>query len=806
MKKTLLSIALVGFAFVASSQTTIFKDYFNSHTVGNLSTGFDPMTEGQGGWYTETLYSGDNAATQIVSVGANNNALQITGFNGPSTTSGPSANRTVFRSLQSVWASRPANQDVIYVSYKMIVPGLSGSKNTFSAYLLNSTGDRLLGVRFNPNTRVADGFAYVKYPDGTYNTRTLVLGFDAATNYNLTFSDDPETIEVLMAYNKVTGVYQIQVSNSDQSVYGSDEFTTSATNEALVGVDPAEFMIVAGAGGLTNSESESVSFDNIHILAQSCIAPNNSDFSYGTASACVGSSNLSPTFLAVENEAAGSYTVTPNSGLSINASGVIDMTLSQPGTYNVKYTSVATNLVISPTYSVPLCSDFHIEQIVIKESVTPSFSSVAVCLGSTPSIPTTSTNGITGTWSPVFAAITANQNYTFTADANQCVTSPTVNFTVTIATPVTPEFSPVSVCSGATPSIPTTSTNGITGLWSPSFAAITANQNYTFTADANQCVTSPTVNFTVTIGSPVTPMFNTPAAICSGTVSSLPLTSTNSVTGTWSPAFAAITAPTEYTFTATTPGCFATGVRVTVPVNSLPTATITSNSSTTFCQGSSVILTSSTGNSYEWKRDATVLASSNTNTHTAYDSGSYTVKVTDANGCSKVSLPTVLTANSKVTPTFTLSDNIVKGSTAIALPTSSTNVPPITGTLSKGSSSAIVSSITSSTLGAIIYTFTPASSFCATPYTKSINCVVGIEEATISSFTIYPNPSNDVISVSFSELASRTGTIKFIAPDGKLIESRDYNNSSVETFDVKSLNPGIYFLQIDNSIEKVVVQ
>ena len=124
-------------------------------------------------------------------------------------------------------------------------------------------------------------------------------------------------------------------------------------------------------------------------------------------------------------------------------------------------------------------------------------------------------------------------------------------------------------------------------------------------------------------------------------MSSLPLTSTNSVTGTWSPAFAAITAPTEYTFTATTAGCF-TSPKVTVPVNALPTATITASGNTSFCLGGSVQLTSSTGASYEWKKDATVL-STTTENYSASEAGSYTVKVTDANGCSKVSDAKVVT-------------------------------------------------------------------------------------------------------------------------------------------------------------------
>jgi hypothetical protein len=188
-------------------------------------------------------------------------------------------------------------------------------------------------------------------------------------------------------------------------------------------------------------------------------------------------------------------------------------------------------------------------------------------------------------------------------------------------------------------SLPLTSINSVTGTWSPAFAAITAPTEYTFTATTAGCYTSPKVTVPVTAN--VVPAFNTPSAICSGTVSSLPLTSTNSVTGTWSPAFAAITAPTEYTFTATTAGCF-TSPKVTVPVNALPTATITASGNTSFCLGGSVQLTSSTGASYEWKKDATVL-STTTENYSASEAGSYTVKVTDANGCSKVSDAKVVT-------------------------------------------------------------------------------------------------------------------------------------------------------------------
>ena len=405
-----------------------------------------------------------------------------------------------------------------------------------------------------------------------------------------------------------------------------------------------------------------------------------------------------------------------------------------------------TNAQITDVYSfVPATGQCATTDVTISVNVKPSItstfasSSSVLCSGDiAPSLPSpTNTPTISGAWSPSIIVNTNATNapvvstYTFTASGSNCVSNGT--YTVTVNPKLTPTFSAVSVCSGVAPSIPSTSTNSITGVWSPSFAAITADKQYKFTVDPNQCVTSPTVDLTVTVNANVTPTFATPAAICSGSTASLLLTSTNvpPITGTWSPAFAAILAPTDYTFTPTPgTGCFTTPkVKVTVPVTA------------------------------------------------------------------------------KTTPTFSIV-NWICNDKPLALPVSSSNSTPIQGAWTIGSST--VTTVNTATVGKFDYTFTPSPTACALPYFKSIEVVkcvaAGIEEAIISPFTIYPNPSNDVISVSFSELNSKNGTIKFISADGKLIESREYTNSSVETFDVKSLNPGVYFLQIDNSIEKVIVQ
>lgn len=78
----------------------------------------------------------------------------------------------------------------------------------------------------------------------------------------------------------------------------------------------------------------------------------------------------------------------------------------------------------------------------------------------------------------------------------------------------------------------------------------------------------------------------------------------------------------------------------TVTVNPLPaTPTITAGTSTTFCQGGSVTLTSSPATSYQWSNGSTLQAV------TVNSSGTFSVTVTNANGCSASSAGTTVTVN-----------------------------------------------------------------------------------------------------------------------------------------------------------------
>src|SRR4029434_1852362 len=99
--------------------------------------------------------------------------------------------------------------------------------------------------------------------------------------------------------------------------------------------------------------------------------------------------------------------------------------------------------------------------ITVNTSVTPTFNAVApICSGGTLApLPTTSLNGITGTWSPALNN-TATTTYTFTPTVGQCATtaslaitvnqilSPTINCGVSTTSSVTFTWSTVSGATG----------------------------------------------------------------------------------------------------------------------------------------------------------------------------------------------------------------------------------------------------------------------------------------------------------------------------------------------------------------------
>jgi gliding motility-associated-like protein len=348
----------------------------------------------------------------------------------------------------------------------------------------------------------------------------------------------------------------------------------------------------------------------------------------------------------------------------------------------------------------------------------------AGCAGNDGTATATVTGGYppyTYSWNTTPAQITATATglapgtYTVTIDDAGACTNP-ITQTVTVAngsSSTNPTFTQVApICSGGTFTLPTTSNNGIIGTWSPAINNTTTT-TYTFTPNAGQCATTTTMS--VTVNPNITPTFTQVAQICSGGSFTLPTTSTNSITGTWSPAINN-TATTTYTFTPTAGQC-ANNQTMSVTVG--PPSTPTFTQVGPYCSGASIPAlptTSIEGFSGTWSP-----AINNTATST------YTFTPT-AGQCANNQTMTV-TINSQITPVFNQVAPICSGS-SFTLPTSSTN--GISGTWSPA-----INNTTTTT-----YTFTPASGQCATQTTMTVNVSTPITP----TFTQWgPYCQNDII-------------------------------------------------------------
>ena len=377
------------------------------------------------------------------------------------------------------------------------------------------------------------------------------------------------------------------------------------------------------------------------------------------------------------------------------------------------------------TPDVGQCATTQFLQIHVNPIVTPTFDPVAsICSGDVLSpLSTTSLEGITGVWSPALDN-TVTTTYTFTPDAGQCASTATMQ--IDVNDPVTPTFDPVApICSGdALSPLPTTSLEGITGVWSPALDN-TATTIYTFVPDIGECAITQTMQ--IIVNDPIIPTFNPIAPICSGDVlSPLPTTSLEGITGVWSPALDN-TATTTYTFTPSTGEC-ATAISITIQVN-LPDIP-TFDPIAPICSGDVLAplpLTSLEGIIGVWSP-----ALDNTVTTT------YTFTPDFGQCAGEISIDIVV--NQPLVPQFDLLVPICEGELAPVLPVSSLN--GITGTWS----SAVVDNMVSGD-----YTFTPDPGQCATnqvihmtinqPTLTNVVCEVGEPFSGNRTITVYASAS-----------------------------------------------------------------
>jgi hypothetical protein len=312
------------------------------------------------------------------------------------------------------------------------------------------------------------------------------------------------------------------------------------------------------------------------------------------------------------------------------------------------------------------------------------------------------------------------------------------------------------------------------------------------------------IAITVTINAlPATPTITASGATTFCTGGSVDLTS-SAATGnvwTWATGFAAtptITVTSSGTYIVTVTdinGCSASSAATTVNVSNAPAPTINATA-TQACDGDIVTITASTSDSYLWSTGATTQSIDLTATATNVN-----VVTTNANACNGVGASAPITVTFNATPTAA-GTMILAGNVATFTNTS-------TGATSYSwdfgdftNSSATAPAHAYAVNGTYTVVLTAINGNCTDTTVFIVDVTVGLNElASSSNLTIFPNPANETVNVSFEQNTNDLIQIELIDATGRVIAQ----NQSIEigtnnvSFDVTNLSSGFYTVRLTNA-------
>ncbi len=386
------------------------------------------------------------------------------------------------------------------------------------------------------------------------------------------------------------------------------------------------------------------------------------------------------------------------------------------------------------------------------------------------------------------------KTYTVTGtDENGCKNTANVLVTVNSLPTVIAIASKTAICIGE--NVTLTGSGASTYAWDNNVSngvsfVPSATKTYIVTGtDANGCVKTATVNVTVN-ALPTIVATASKTAVCTG--ESVTLTGSGASTYLWdnnvSDGVAFVPSATKtYSVTGTDVNGCKNSVTVIVSVNNLPAVSIAASGNTTICKDNGLELSTKTeGSSYLWSNGEI------TSNIYPNQTGVYFLKLKDANGCEGISNSIKVIVNQLPTATISLNGPTTYCSNKLTELVSSNGVSYLwnDGTTSK--------TIKPNQSGSYFVKVTDMNGCSASsePVYLTVNDCASIDQLSLQSVQLFPNPTTDLLSVEVSEDLMQLA-YKIMDVSGKELVTGKLNHT-LNTIDVEDLASGTYFFEIEN--------
>jgi uncharacterized repeat protein (TIGR01451 family) len=557
-------------------------------------------------------------------------------------------------------------------SFSLVVTPTAAQQISATAAVTADQGDHVPSnnsetetTNINPGSAPAiGGFTPTSGPVNTVVTITGSNFFSSTAvkfnGVNSTFTvNNNGSITATVPAGATTG--SIAITNSVGTTTSGSQFT----------VTPAPDLTISKTASAATTPTSS-SFDYFIVVTNSGAGPANDVTVTDTLPASVTLNSISasgwscsgnPTITCTRGALAASGSTTtitinvtaPASGTTVSNTATVSTTTPESSTAN-NASSVSVGVVGCP--STPVIT----APATVCAGTSGHTASIAPVPGATYTWAIVSGNGTitagAGTDTITFTAGTADPlTLQVSVDVTSCPTATnTINVNVSTPTATITPSGPTTFCAGG--SVTLTANAGSSYLWSNGATTqsivVTTGGSYSVTvtnaAGCSATSAATTVGILVLPTATITP--SGPTTFCQG--GSVTLTADPGDSWLWSNGATSqsilVTTPGNYSVTVTDGGCSTTSAEETVTVNPIPDATVNASGPTAFCAGGSVTLTAPAGMAnYNWSNGGTGQSI------TVNAAGTFSVTVTDANGCVNTSSPVIVTVEPAPTATIAAS-------------------------------------------------------------------------------------------------------------------------------------------------------